>query len=358
MECMIASTTLYPFTDIVHLLHTTHALFNAYTKGLITFLLDLPPLVAQFYAESGAKFKSDEPIKQAWNVRRRQDRRWLHDLVKRRDELAPNEREIQAFTRISQLSTPMQMHDALESDDILPKVKHLYIILLHERREATNMLQLSDTDPVKDWWSMDKAWTLGGDLPEEGARHVAREAWDKQPEEEAAAGLDELNLNAMIPCHGFEEMSNMQLAGPLLPPDFKDLERSGVNVAEWDETVAGGSDYESEEVDLGEETTEESIQKFEEGSEAREEGLGAKIERWDAGEGSVGTEENWQIWSEEETELTEAGDEGKEDNGDTRGEEEETHLAREPFMGWRFLEPGEVVRWEQPKTPESINYDS
>ena len=358
---MTASTTLDPSTDNVHLLYTTYVPFNAYIKGLITLFLDLPPMVAQAYAESGAKFKSEEPMKQAWNVRRRQDRRWLHNLVERRDELAPNQREIQAFIRISQLSTPMQMHDALERDDVLPNVKHLYIILLHERREAIKMLGLGETDAVKDWWSMEKAWTLGGDLPGEGARHVAREAWDKRPEEEAAAWPDEADLNAMIPGHGFEEMSTMQPAGPLLPPDFKDLEGSGVKVAEWDDTVAGGSDYGSEEVEMGEEVTEETIQKIEEGSHAREEELGAKIEAWDAGEGGVGMEENWQIWSEEEeTELAEAGEVGMEDNGDTRGEEEKTQSAREPLMGWRFLEPGEVIFWEQPKTPEHqiINYDS
>lgn len=333
---MIASTTLDPSTDIVHLLHTTHVPFNTYIKGLITLLLDYPPLVAQSYAESGAKFKSEEPIKQAWNVRRRQDRRWLHDLVKRRDELAPNERELQAFIRISQLSTPIQMLNALERDDVLPKVKHLYIILLHERREAIKMLQLGDTDAVKDWWSTEKAWTLGGDLPEEGARHVAREAWDKRPEEEVAAGPDVANLTAMIPGHGFKEMSTMQFGAPLLPPGFDDLEGSGVRVAEWNSTVAGGSDYGSEEVEMGEEMTEESIQKFEEGSQAREEELVAKVEAWDAGEGGVGME----------------------DNGDTRGEEEHTKAAGGQLRGWRMLEPGEVVSWE-PKTPEHqiINYE-
>ena len=83
------------------------------------------------------------------------------------------------------------------------------------------MLQLGDTDAVEDRWSKEKAWTLGGDLPEEGARHIAREAWDKHSEEEVAVRPDWANSTAMIHRH---ETLTMQFATPLLLPGFDDVE--------------------------------------------------------------------------------------------------------------------------------------
>ena len=290
------------------------------------------------FADSGIERKSEEEIKREWNANRRQDRRWLDDLIKRGDELAPTDRERQAFTRISRLSTLEEIYYALEEDDVLRHVKKLYIIVLHERREAIKTLQLRNTKVVKDWWSKEQAWTLGGDLPEQGARDVASGAWNSLPKEDVAVRSDWANSTATIHSQGVEGNPKTPFRAPLLPPDFEDLKGSGVRVAEWDSTIAGGSEYGSEEVEMGEEITEEVIRKFEEGSLAGEEEFHAKVAGWDNGARSGGVEDNGEIWCEEE----------------------DTEAAEGQSTGWRSPKPGDRVFREREtaqvnegfKTPE------
>ena len=106
----------------------------------------------------------------------------------------------------------------------MQNVKHLYITPLHERKVAKSTLQLRNTDVEKDWWSKEKAWTLGSDLPEQGARHIPWEAWNRYPKEEVAVGPDWANSTATIHGHNVEEVPTMQFGTPLLPPRFDDVE--------------------------------------------------------------------------------------------------------------------------------------
>lgn len=225
------------------------------------------------------------------------------------------------------LSTLDEIHEALEEDDVLRKMKFLYIIVLQERKEAIKTLRLRDTNVVQDWWSLEKPWILGGDLPEEGARDIAYAAYYQRPEENVAEGQTWANPTARIHGHDIAPFPNVQFGSPLLSPGFDNpaLEEPGVE-------MASGDDSGSEEMRA------ERMRRAEDEAQARGEELDAMIAGWDDGAGGVGMQEE----------------------GETRSEGERTELAPEQFKRWSSLEPEGAASLEletakvneEPRTPE------
>ena len=86
--------------------------------------------------------------------RRKQLRRWFHDLIERDDPRRPKfGHEVVAFNKLTKLRTDGELMEQLKLDTVSSVVKDLFARVFRERATALEMKGENDSDvDVEDWW--------------------------------------------------------------------------------------------------------------------------------------------------------------------------------------------------------------
>ena len=88
--------------------------------------------------------------------RRKQLRRWFHDLIERDDPRRPKfAHDVVAFNKLTKLRTDEELIEQLKGDDTSPVVKDLFDRVFIERAKAAGVDEEGNMDvEVKDWWGI------------------------------------------------------------------------------------------------------------------------------------------------------------------------------------------------------------
>ena len=152
-------------------------------------------------------------LEQARLAARRQDRRWLDQVIGRQnDAMCPSEPERVAFVALTRLPTDQLLYTALTEWNMFEKVKMLYARLLRERNRARKDQGIKyHTDAVADWWFVRKAEKKAkkGKKGKEVAEHEENEGYTE---------VDWESLGMSIPGEKEKERGILEMDMPFRGP--------------------------------------------------------------------------------------------------------------------------------------------
>lgn len=126
--------------------------------------------------------------------RRKQLRRWCHDLIERRDPGHPRfGKDIDSFIKLTKVKTDGELMEQFKLDTVRSVVKDLFARAFRERATALKMKGGKDSDvDVEDWWGTGSEMKQpGGVVGRKGGEAVSNEEQGEgEGREDGGDGMD------------------------------------------------------------------------------------------------------------------------------------------------------------------------